>query len=59
MKRTLCRGCDTVLISGLSATVRVNSAWVFRPNHDDLRVVRPNFDSSIIKFQVPTLIGML
>ena len=27
VKRTLCRGCDTVLIPGLSATVRVNSAW--------------------------------
>ncbi len=26
VKRTLCRGCDTVLIPGLSATVRVNSA---------------------------------
>ena len=29
VKRTLCRGCDTVLIPGLSATVRVNSAWFF------------------------------
>lgn len=26
VKRTLCRGCDTVLIPGLSATVRVHSA---------------------------------
>ncbi|KAI0256061.1 hypothetical protein BJV78DRAFT_1168913 [Lactifluus subvellereus] len=26
VKRTLCRGCDTVLIPGLSATVRVNSS---------------------------------
>jgi len=26
VKRTLCRGCDTVLIPGLSATVRVNGA---------------------------------
>ena len=30
VKRTLCRGCDTVLIPGLSATVRVNSACSFR-----------------------------
>jgi ribonuclease P protein subunit RPR2 len=29
VKRTLCRGCDTVLIPGLSATVRVNSACSF------------------------------
>jgi len=28
VKRTLCKGCDTVLIPGLSATVRVNSACV-------------------------------
>jgi ribonuclease P protein subunit RPR2 len=26
VKRTLCRGCDTVLIPGLSATVRVHGA---------------------------------
>jgi ribonuclease P protein subunit RPR2 len=29
VKRTLCKGCDTVLVPGLSATVRVNSARVF------------------------------
>ncbi|KAF8483002.1 Rpr2-domain-containing protein [Russula ochroleuca] len=30
VKRTLCRGCDTVLIPGLSATVRVNSSNTHR-----------------------------
>ncbi|KAH9961315.1 RNAse P, Rpr2/Rpp21 subunit, partial [Russula dissimulans] len=30
VKRTLCKGCDTVLIPGLSATVRVNSACTHR-----------------------------
>jgi len=30
VKRTLCRGCDTVLIPGLSANVRVNSSNTHR-----------------------------
>ncbi|KAH9993979.1 hypothetical protein BJV77DRAFT_996287 [Russula vinacea] len=30
VKRTLCRGCDTILIPGLSATVRVNSSNAHR-----------------------------
>ncbi|KAI0298579.1 RNAse P Rpr2/Rpp21/SNM1 subunit domain-containing protein [Russula brevipes] len=30
VKRTLCRGCDTVLIPGLSATVRVNRSATHR-----------------------------
>ncbi|KAH9998509.1 RNAse P Rpr2/Rpp21/SNM1 subunit domain-containing protein [Russula compacta] len=30
VKRTLCKGCDTVLIPGLSATVRVNSSNTHR-----------------------------
>ena len=30
VKRTLCKGCDTILIPGLSATVRVNGEWFRR-----------------------------
>lgn len=46
VKRTLCRGCDTVLIPGLSATVRVNSACFFRETNSCHVVLTTRFADS-------------
>ncbi|KAH9061229.1 Rpr2-domain-containing protein [Lactarius vividus] len=42
VKRTLCKGCDTVLIPGLSATVRVNGellSWTFSCSNNHRHLV--------------------
>ena len=46
VKRTLCRVCDTVLIPGLSATVRVNSACFFRKTNSCHVVLTTRFADS-------------